>query len=136
MGAENALINELKEFAAAPAKCPDLLKSGICKMCFRLKNGTRKFHLILYSYEIKWLLWSSAVIFYWHVTHRIQPQYKPHICTCQTQSVSLPFSYIPFISLVLLRPFIFLFFALLLSVPLYNTWSYFASKVDVRLFLQ
>lgn len=53
MGAENALINELKEFAAAPAKCPDLLKSGICKMCFRLKNGTRKFHLILYSYEIK-----------------------------------------------------------------------------------
>lgn len=47
MGAANALINELKEFAAAPAKCPDLLKSGICK------NGTRKFHLILYSYEIK-----------------------------------------------------------------------------------
>jgi len=34
MGAANALINELKEIAAAPAKCPDLLKSGICKNVF------------------------------------------------------------------------------------------------------
>lgn len=34
MGAANALISELKEIAAVPAKCHDLLKSGIYKNVF------------------------------------------------------------------------------------------------------
>lgn len=42
MGAANALINELKEFAAAPAKCPDLLKSGFCKNVFLTEKWNKK----------------------------------------------------------------------------------------------
>lgn len=34
MGTANALINELKEFAAAHAKCPDLLKVVSVKNVF------------------------------------------------------------------------------------------------------
>lgn len=42
MGSANALINDLKEFAAAPAKGLDLLKSAFCKNVFLTEKWNKK----------------------------------------------------------------------------------------------